>query len=205
MCSRVLLHKNQWNTKWAFREKFISSHVKITCYLHTWRDHRRYGYIMKRAFESKLIWYFTGVYIINRILHTHLWIWILSSCVQLDISRVSTAHSWDIKLILHVWACNILYLSCVLTEIIHAVIVQSFIIISPRYTSCFFSRTANTIGHFGKYHNTLCLSPQILHKHCFQFLLGITMARRENKNNAYAKFGGTNKEYFPNWPMYYFI
>ena len=23
-----------------------------------------------------------------------------------------------------------------------------------------------------KYHNTLCLSPQILHKHCFCFLLG---------------------------------
>ena len=26
------------------RENFISSHVKITCYLHTCRDHRRYGY-----------------------------------------------------------------------------------------------------------------------------------------------------------------
>ena len=53
-----------------------------------------------------------------------------------------------------------------------------------------------TIGHFEKYHNTLCLSPQILHKHCFQFLLGITKAPRENKNNAYAKFGVTNKEYY---------
>ena len=52
------------------------------------------------------------------------------------------------------------------------------------------------IGQFGKYHSTLCLCPQILHKHCFQFLLGITMVRRENKNNAYAKFGGTNKEYY---------
>ena len=51
------------------------------------------------------------------------------------------------------------------------------------------------IGHFGKYHNTLCLSPQTLQKHCFQFLLGITMVQRENKNKAYAKFGGTNKEY----------
>ena len=29
------------------RENFISSHVKITCYLHVWRDHRRYGYIDK--------------------------------------------------------------------------------------------------------------------------------------------------------------
>ena len=54
----------------------------------------------------------------------------------------------------------------------------------------------DSIGHFEKYHNTLSLSPQILHKHCFQFLLGITKAPRENKNNAYAKFGGTNKEYY---------
>ena len=52
------------------------------------------------------------------------------------------------------------------------------------------------IGHFGKYHNILCLSPQILHKHCFQFLLGLTIVPREYKNNAYAKFGGTNKEYY---------
>ena len=61
----------------------------------------------------------------------------------------------------------------------------------------FMRRTVKrTIGHFGKYHNTLYLSPQILHKHCFQFLLGLTMVPRENKNNAYAKFGGTNKEYY---------
>ena len=58
----------------------------ITCY--PWRDHRHYGYVINRTFESKLIWYFTGVYIINRILHTCLWIWILSSRVQLDISLV---------------------------------------------------------------------------------------------------------------------
>ena len=59
-----------------------------------------------------------------------------------------------------------------------------------------FVRANRGIGQFGKYHNTFCLSPQILQKHCFQFLLGITMARRENKNNAYARFGGTNKEYY---------
>ena len=35
------------------------------------------------------------------------------------------------------------------------------------------------IGHFGKDH-----------KHRFQLLLGLTMIPRENKNNAYAKFGG---------------
>ena len=65
---------------------------------------------------------------------------------------------------------------------------------NSRWNSCF--RAKFSIGHFGKYHNILCLSPQILHKHCFQFLLGHTMVPRENKNNAYANFGGTNKEYY---------
>ena len=63
------LYKHQWNTRiFPFtktsyyintseipselsRENFISSHVKKTCYLHMWRDHRRYGYIINRAFE----------------------------------------------------------------------------------------------------------------------------------------------------------
>ena len=30
----------------------------------------------------------------------------------------------------------------------------------------------NAIGHLGKYHNTLYLSPQILQKHCFVFSWG---------------------------------
>ena len=33
-------------------------------------------------------------------------------------------------------------------------------------------------------------------KHCLKFLLGLTMVPRENKNNAYAKFEGTKKEYY---------
>ena len=32
--------------------------------------------------------------------------------------------------------------------------------------------------------------PNILHKHCLQFLLGVKMAARETENNAYAKFLG---------------
>ena len=43
-------------------------------------------------------------------------------------------------------------------------------------------------GHFRKYHNTLCLWPQILHKHCFCFLSGTLQFPRETENNAYAKF-----------------
>ena len=40
------------------------------------------------------------------------------------------------------------------------------------------------------YHNALCLSPQNLHKHCLQFLLGVKMVPRETENNAYANFWG---------------
>ena len=62
--------------------------------------------------------------------------------------------------------------------------------------SYFFGLTVIAIGHFGKYHNTLRLSPQLSHKHCFEFLLGLSMVPRENKNNVYSKFEGTNKEYY---------
>ena len=60
----------------------------------------------------------------------------------------------------------------------------------PAQSVCIFSAKPTSIGHFGRYHNTLCLSPQILHKHRFQFLLELTMVPRENKKNAYATFGG---------------
>ena len=51
------------------RENFISS-----------RDHRRYGYIINHAFENKPIWYFTGVYIINRIAKYKRHVIVVSSC-----------------------------------------------------------------------------------------------------------------------------
>ena len=38
-----------------------------------------------------------------------------------------------------------------------------------------------------------CLAPQIFHTHCFQFLLGITVALREIKNNGCEKFWGVSK------------
>ena len=49
---------------------------------------------------------------------------------------------------------------------------------------------AIAIGHFGKYRNTLCLSPQITQKHCFCFLLGPLLFPRETGSNAWAKIGG---------------
>lgn len=51
------------------------------------------------------------------------------------------------------------------------------------------------MGHFGKYHNALGLSLQILHEHCFQFLMGLTLVPRENKSSACAGFGGTGGVY----------
>ena len=42
-----------------------------------------------------------------------------------------------------------------------------------------------SISRYQKYHNTLCLSSKISHRHCLQFLLGPLLAQRENKNNAY--------------------
>ena len=35
----------------------VSSHVKITCYLDTWKDHRCYGYIINRAFCNDLVFH----------------------------------------------------------------------------------------------------------------------------------------------------
>ena len=38
----------------SFRAKtWLSSHVKITCFLDTWKGHRCYGYITNRAFYHK--------------------------------------------------------------------------------------------------------------------------------------------------------
>ena len=38
--------------------------------------------------------------------------------------------------------------------------------------------------------------PKFLHKYCFCFLFGPLLFPRETGSNAYAKFGGTNKEYY---------
>jgi len=61
-----------------------------------------------------------------------------------------------------------------------------------------------SIGHFSKYFNTLCFSTQILHNHCFCFLLGPLQFPRETGNNAHAKFGEDKQrvlQYFPEWPI----
>ena len=69
------------------RKNLISSHVKITRYLHTWKCHGCYGYIINSTFHTKKLlkwngWYFIGVYIINRTLHGGLEIRNFSSSVE---------------------------------------------------------------------------------------------------------------------------
>ena len=75
--------------------KYQVSFPAKTSYLHksqftvTWRGHRRNGYIINRVF-------FSGFYIINRISHARLWIWNLSSRVELDMSLdVSLKYNFD--------------------------------------------------------------------------------------------------------------
>ena len=41
--------------------------------------------------------------------------------------------------------------------------------------------------------NAPCIPPKILHTHCFQFLLGITVIPRQIQGNDYAKFWGVNQ------------
>ena len=49
------------------------------------------------------------------------------------------------------------------------------------------------ISHFGKYHNTLCLSPQILHKLCFCFLLGPLKSQEKLETTLVQNFEGETK------------
>ena len=49
------------------------------------------------------------------------------------------------------------------------------------------------IHHFHIDHNGPLLPPTILHNHCFQFLLGITVVPREIEDNGYITFCGVEK------------
>ena len=100
----------------------ISSHVKITCYLHMWKDHGCYGYMIHRAFAAKKMlkwngfnWHFIGVYIINRTLHDRLEIRNFSSRVEKYFTRslhslVKYFSTLEEKFRISARPCNILYL-----------------------------------------------------------------------------------------------
>ena len=46
-------------------ENMISSHMKTRCHRHTSKDHHS----LAKKYQSKMVWYFIGVYSINRTLH----------------------------------------------------------------------------------------------------------------------------------------
>ena len=87
------------------RKNLISSHVKITRYLHTWKCHGCYGYIINSTFHAKKLlewngWYFIGVYIINRTLHGGLEIRNFSSSVEKYF--IFPAQPFNILYLLHI-------------------------------------------------------------------------------------------------------
>ena len=49
-----LLHKHQWNTRWAFARKHDIFTCE-TCYFHMWKDQHCYGYKINHTFCSKKI------------------------------------------------------------------------------------------------------------------------------------------------------
>ena len=63
------------------RENFISSHVKITCNLHTLKYHCCYGYIINRTFHTKKLLKWNGL-----VFHWYLF----------NKQNICCAHSWNI-------------------------------------------------------------------------------------------------------------
>ena len=90
------------------RENMISSHMKITCYLHMLKDHHCYGYVINRCFhrEKLLKWNGLVFHIINRTLHGHLELWNFSSRVEKYFTRERLFTTW--REILHI--CMAMYM-----------------------------------------------------------------------------------------------
>ena len=64
--------------------------------------------------------------------------------------------------------------------------VKASVILAGKRDSCRHGPFKNTLIPF-------VVPPKILHEHCFQFLLGLTIASREIENRAYAKLLETAK------------
>ena len=83
-------------------ENLISSHVKITCYLHMWKYHHCYGYIINHTFHTKKLLKWNGLVVhwclYNKIEHyMAAWRYKISllTCWK-NISFICCAHSWNI-------------------------------------------------------------------------------------------------------------
>ena len=55
------------------------------------------------------------------------------------------------------------------------------------HSKSFVSKYQSKIGHFQKYHNTLCLSSRILHNYCFYVSLGIIVSPRRKQKQCLCK------------------
>ena len=110
----------------------------------------------------------------------------LGSMPRLQLSHPDSWHNWN---------------TCLNRPLQHAFRIHSSNLfkITPKRGIVIIDHSRNTIA----YHNALCLSPKVLHKHCLQFLLAVKMAPRETENNAYAKFWGEKKEHYG--MLWYFL
>ena len=91
-------------------ENLISSHAKITCYLHMWKYHLCYGYIINRTFHIKKLLKWNGFVfhwclIIKRTLHGHLEIRNFSSLLHSLMKYFSTLEE---KFSISARPCNVL-------------------------------------------------------------------------------------------------
>ena len=111
----LLLYKHQWNTisyhiftRGKMRDPGNEVDVKISLLL--WLHNKPH------LSDRKMLWYFIGVYIINRTLHGHLEIPNFSSCVKkkyftrLLRSLVKYFSTLEEKFCISAWPCNILYI-----------------------------------------------------------------------------------------------
>ena len=95
-------NKHQWNTRWAFAQKLdISSHVKMTCYLHMWKYHRCYDYIINRAFHTKKLLQWNGLVVHWCLYKKDNITWLLGDTKFLflcwrNISLIRSTHLWNI-------------------------------------------------------------------------------------------------------------
>ena len=82
-------------------ENLIFSHVKITCYLHMWKNHLCYGYITYRTFHTKKLLKWNGLVFYWCLYNKQKITWPLGDKKFLflcwkNISRVSAANKWNI-------------------------------------------------------------------------------------------------------------
>ena len=112
LCHNGLIWTNQYKAiNWDYyintneipgklsRENLISSRVKITCYLHVWKYHSCYGYIIGRAFHTKKLLKRNGFFLVLK-----------KYCTRSLRSLVKYFSTLEEKFRISARPCNILYI-----------------------------------------------------------------------------------------------